>query len=199
MNTGNSKAEIHVLLYLYITREYIGRVYLSRTLGIGEGRLRSILSRLYSQGIIERIRAGVKLSKKGLLIVEDYLRQRGITRIFTGNADELGSASSIVAETCLKYDTSVNILKLRDEAVRGGAQGAIILKYRAGRLIVPPLEDDLCLYARSLCREISGKIKPSEGSIIIVVFADTLREALSGLVSMIESKHYLELSQASIT
>ncbi|AKG38204.1 hypothetical protein MA03_01350 [Infirmifilum uzonense] len=199
MSIGSSRSQLLVMLFLYVNQGYSGRVSLARTLGLGEGRLRGLLSQLSTNKWVVKGRAGTKLSAKGLQELEYYLLKKGVTRLFLGEADELGSKVAVIAETILPYTGKVKILELRDEAVRGGAKGALILTYHEGKLRVPPIEEDLCFYAVKLCREVLGNTHPREGSMVFIVFAESLGEALSGFVNILESKHYGELSHLSMT
>lgn len=199
MSIGSSEERLVIALFLYLCDCFIGRVQLSRELGIGEGKLRRLLSELHSLGLLEKTRAGVRLTPKGSEDLERLLLGKGVTKVFLGNARELNSETSLVAVTRLKVDGKVRALELRDEAVRGGAKGAIIAVVEKGGLKLPPSGDDLCNFASELCREILRRTRGMEGNLVIAVFADELRGAITGFARLLESRYYAELSQRSIT
>ncbi|UNQ73993.1 DUF4443 domain-containing protein [Infirmifilum sp. NZ] len=195
MSTGSSKEHVLVLLFLYFSKSFIGRAQLSEELGIGEGRVRRILLELSQAGFVEKRRAGVRISPKGREAVERTLLSRGVSSFFLSDAQELNANVAVVAIARAPRTAPLNVLGMRDDAVRGGAQGAVISVYRNGSLELPPTDINLCVYASNLCREITRRKSLSENSLIIAVFAYRLADALSGLLSLLYGKHYSELSQ----
>lgn len=195
MSTGSSKEHVLVLLFLYFSKSFIGRAQLSEELGIGEGRVRRILLELSQAGFVEKRRAGVRISPKGREAVERALLSRGVSSFFLSDARELNANVAVVAIARAPRTASLNVLGMRDDAVRGGAQGAVISVYRNGSLELPPAGIDLCVYASNLCREITRRRSLSENSLIIAAFAHRLADALSGLLSLLYGRHYSELSQ----
>ncbi|MEZ0346747.1 MAG: DUF4443 domain-containing protein [Infirmifilum sp.] len=199
MSTGNSEEQLLLLLFLYFNRDYFGRSGLARALQVGEGRLRRLLAELADVGFIVKVRAGTRLTARGVSEVERYLLQKGVVGVFLSSAEELGSEVAVVAYTLVGYSPSIRIVELRDEAVRGGARGAVLLRYEDGKLIVPPIEEDFCVYAKTLCRNIMRRKEPKQGSLVITVFGDSLKDAVQGLVRLLESRYYLALIHPSKT
>ncbi|QOJ78590.1 hypothetical protein IG193_07480 [Infirmifilum lucidum] len=199
MSTGNSREYLLVLFFLYFTPSFVGRFRISSELRIGEGRVRRILSELLKTGLIVRKRAGVKISARGRREVEHALLRKGINELFLSDATELNAAVVVVGIARSVQASKINVLGLRDDAVRGGALGAIISVYRGGSLKLPPADVDLCEYASNLCREITRRKSLEENALIIATFGDKLVDALSGFISLLEGRYYGELSQDSIT
>ncbi len=188
-----------MLFFLYFTPSFVGRSRISSELKIGEGRIRRILSELLKAGLIVRKRAGVKISARGRREVEHILLRKGVNEIFLSDAAELSAAVAVVGIARGVQASKINVLGMRDDAVRGGALGAIISVYRGGSLKLPPADIDLCEYASNLCHEIMRRKSLEENTLIIATFGDKLADALSGFISLLEGRYYGELSQDLIT
>ncbi len=108
----------------------IGRLTLARTLLLGEASVKTLVRRMRREGLVDVDRAaGVFLTREGLELAEELEK----TLEFVGRLD-----LSSVCGDCEAYgvvvrgfrrvvDERVGYLRLRDEVVRGGAEGAIIV------------------------------------------------------------------------
>jgi predicted transcriptional regulator len=185
MSTGSFKLEISVLLFLYLCKGYVGRQTLAEEFGLGEGKLKSLLRKLRERGLLVQVRAGSRLSDSGLSFLENLLREMKVEKIGYVDGGELGA--SLAAYMLLDADLPPrNVVRLRDEAVKEGAEGAVIAISKGNSYILPPGNEDLCLYAPRLC----SKVSPSgnRGNLLIAVFGEKRGDILKGLVSILLSE-----------
>ncbi len=132
----------HVILTLIKLLEGpIGRISLSRELGIGEASSRTLLNRLRELNLIyiDNV-AGAVLTEKGKEIIQKFLgRVRLVGEL---NLEGLVSNSfsnylAIIHDGINLVDSIGGVLRLRDLFVRYGAEGAIILYYLNNEVFMP--------------------------------------------------------------
>ncbi|MBI2659357.1 hypothetical protein HYX05_04650 [Candidatus Woesearchaeota archaeon] len=152
-----------------------GRQEIAKDMELGEGTVRTVLEILKSKKLLDSTKKGHFLSKKG----EDMLNQIygilstpknvAIHHIYP-NLKKIGvivrSASSLK-----------ELYKLRDIAVKNGADGALILKFENG-LYAP--ESD---YEQSY-KELEKGFDFKNGDILVVAFSDSKRNAENGALAI---------------
>ena len=151
----------------------VSRSFLSSSLGLGEGTVRSILGILKSRGYLESSNAGHYLSEKGRAIageIKSNMEMRQISRI------SMFPNKKVVAIKMRNPSKTVNVVALRDEAVKNGAEGAVILKYdRKLRFYDSDYKEDL--------GEMESKLELSENDFAIVACADSFKLAEYGAIA----------------
>jgi len=119
------------LLLLYLLRQgFMGRVFISNILGVGEGKVRSILQTLRKLEYVESSRGGHHISQKGLFFLKNL--EKNFLKV-VGKVDfpEFGwpcSIAGIVRGSALIKKVSKNGMEERDIMVRNGALGAIVFR-----------------------------------------------------------------------
>ena len=145
-----------------------GRAHLSRSLGIGEGTMRTILAHLTGQGLVKSAPMGAKLTKKGVRLLSKIKMKIPNTKDSGASRLTFGLPSN--AAQLRGLDVSVSSLQLRDEMVRSGASGGVLLEFRGGDLILLPYhrraQSD---YARELKR-LESEFDFAEGDRLLVCF-----------------------------
>jgi len=194
MSTGGSEArgsglELGVLLYLYLSKGYVGRARLAEELEVGEGTVRGVLKRLSELGFIERARAGVRLSRKGVVAVEDFLSERLVSKLYVEPVKELEGGLAIVAVLSRCRNPGAAVLKIRDAAVRGGAAGAVIAVSEEGVLRLPPGGEDMCVYLKEVCGRLAY-LRARRGAAVVMVFGERMGRLVKGLLEVFRSPHY---------
>lgn len=159
----------HILkAILVIDKRYVGRKALAAELSIGEGAVRTMLSKMKSYGIIKCERRGCSLTKKG----------RGLYK-------RLSSYISMLHDLNIPYAKPFNCavviregarfvrkgLEERDMAIVGGAKGASLFVLKRGDLWMPGLENVSEKYP-DVADEILSKLEVHDGDAIIVAWAD---------------------------
>lgn len=149
-------------VFRIMSDEPLSRAEIVKRIRIGEGSVRSILDLLKEQRLIESTRAGHFLSTPG-----DYLSKEIGDRI--KGPITLGctvfSNPFRAAVAVLKPNTSFDAVKLRDLALKWGADAALVLLMQGGSLRAPKAEAKLEL------GHISKQLNPDEGSMVILTFS----------------------------
>lgn len=185
MSTGSSKTYLSFLLFLYVSGGYVSRKTLSSELGLGEGVVRSHLRFLNERGLVRSVRAGNALTDSGRNGVRGLLEAVSAKRLGLAPAWELNAREAVYV-LLHGYPPAENVVKLRDEAVREGADGAVIAVFDGGKFRLPPGGEDLCSYAPRLCGEVLGEAE--EEDCLLVVFGERLGAAVKGLVGILLSE-----------
>jgi predicted transcriptional regulator len=156
----------------------VSRAQLSEELGIGEGAVRSLVRKLSLMGLVEVIRSGCTLTTTGEQVVSAFSEHvRGPVELdLTDVWNHARSVGLSVKEGARIVGRG---LEERDEAVRHGAEAAMVLIYRSGRVLMPELEDVTSQYPH-FSEKITSSIKPGEDDCIIIAGASSYRRAESG-------------------
>jgi predicted transcriptional regulator len=156
----------------------IGRIELSRTLGLGEGAVRTIIKHLGSSGIVDPAKEGCLLTQRGIVLYRS-LRAK-LSEIHPVNAGQLALDRASAAVLIRNSSTAVRRgIEQRDAAIRAGATGACTLVYRNGKLVMPMGEhEERTLAAKdSLFADLEKIFSPRNGDVITIVGAPSMRMA----------------------
>ena len=142
----------------------ISRNRLKKELGIGEGTARSILDTLKKKGLISSTRKGHSLTEKGKGIsakLSNIIELKKIrTDIYRGTKQ---------AAALIKHKKPAKIeVKLRDTAIKNGADAALILSFDK-KLHAPGIEAGF--------PELDNLFGFEKNNILVVSFAKTQRDA----------------------
>jgi len=173
-------------VFLYIGKYApVGRKKLSKTLEIGEGVIRNILNRLEKARLIKIEDQGCILTDRGLKILKEL----------ENSFLEIGSLN-IELPWSYKHNYTVVVrgkahmvkkgLEQRDAAIRGGAEGAMILTYVDGRVEMP----GVCVIseeAPDFASKIIEIIKPQDKDVVIIAGADDLKKAKYGALAALQT------------
>jgi predicted transcriptional regulator len=118
--------KIDVLRCLLRIDKPVSRSQLSKTLDLGEGTIRAILSILKKNKLLESNKQGHYLSTKGNKIVKKIRNNINMKKIDLIN---ISPNKKNVAVHIKKLNKIGKSYVLRDEAVKNGADGALILNY----------------------------------------------------------------------
>jgi len=114
----------------------IGRIELSRKLGLGEGAVRTIVKHLSNGGFVDSVKEGCVLTQRGKSLYKS-LRSK-LSEVRAVNARQLALDKASAAVLIRNSGTMVKRgIEQRDAAIRAGAAGACTLVYRKGRLVMP--------------------------------------------------------------
>ena len=157
--------KIDLLRCLLRIEKPVSRSFLSKSLELGEGTIRSILGILKSKGYLESNNTGHYLSENGIKFVEKIKDNTTLKKI---DGILLFPNKKIVAIKIKNPAKTVNVVALRDEAVKNGAEGALILKYNK------KLRFHDSDYKENLS-EIENKLELRENDFVIVAYADSYK------------------------
>jgi len=174
---------VQVLAVLYLLSEYkrLGRYQISEILSLGEGVVRRILKRLRDKGFVTTSRGGTSLTLRGKELLKAIFRKFDIKKVAEVNVTKIiGSGYSGIGVCCSTL--SQNVLKIRDEVVRGGAEGALILKFERGKLTIPYLDKEEIPGMHEFVESVTKTFELSDGDVVIVGFNKKLGRALMGAI-----------------
>jgi predicted transcriptional regulator len=160
----------------------LGRGKISRMLELGEGTIRTILSRLSEAGLITTSRKGCSLTQKGKAL---WSALKGVMpEIIELEEVDLMLAPKNVAVLVRGYAEKVrNGIEQRDAAISRGAKGAVTMICKDSRIIIPGVNMDLERGYPATFRKIMFLMKPKDGDVIIVSGASTRKEAEYGALA----------------
>lgn len=160
----------HVLLALLElgAAKSMGRLRLGRELGLGEGAVRNLLSRLRRRDIVTSDRRGCRLTRRGLRLYEQLrLVLRGPYPVQAGRlALDKYSCALLVRGGGAGVRFGI---EQRDEGIKVGASGIVTLVYAKGKFAMPGGSGDCeADYGGPEWPELRRLLAPEEGDAIIV-------------------------------
>lgn len=171
-------AELYLMLHIINEMEYVGRYYLSEKLDLGETTIRNVLNILKQLNIIEAYRGGHRLTPYGQEVIEEISKSVEIYPDF-----DLGVSRENVLFIVRDFsDKMRSVLEFRDDIIRAGGRGAIILVYKEGELIFPDSGQPVSIWRTDITDKVMEKTVLHEGDVVIIVSSENQKEALlSGL------------------
>ncbi len=174
--------EVHVLEAIEIMgkEESIGRIKLSKELGLGEGAVRTLLKHLKKQGLVTVTpKLGCKLTKNGRKIYEIIKSKIAGPLEIPKTSITLGIYNMGVlvrkAANVVGYG-----LEQRDAAIKVGASGATTLVYKNSLLTMPGIEENCFKDALNVKEMLISNFSPQEDDVIIIGSADDKATAKLG-------------------
>ena len=173
----------HVLRAIELLAEKtIGRSRLSEELKVGEGTMRTIISRLKDADLIKTSRLGCILTGKGLKLWDEY--KKVFRKKIKIGENELTLADynfAILVKNCgNKVESGI---KQRDAAVMVGANGATTIILKEGHLIIPSVSDDVAQDFPKAADQIVRLFQPEENDVIVIVSGDSSEKAEYGALA----------------
>jgi predicted transcriptional regulator len=160
----------------------IGRVKLSKTLGLGGGAIRTLVKHLETERMIKISRTGIVLSDCGKKLFLD-LKSRISKEIEVPESSlTIGSCNVAIlvkdAANFVKHG-----LEQRDAAIKIGALGATTLVFSHGKLNMPGIEEDAFKGDPPIRVELVSKFQPQENDVVIIGSANDKLTAEYGAIA----------------
>ncbi len=165
---SDPKAALAAYSLMILREGRMGRKGLAEALGVGEATGRTILSKLKAAGLAASDRGGAYLTPAGEEKSESLLR---LVRPIRVELPERYGNAVVGVEVKAACDLLRTGVRQRDEAVRGGALGALVLIKRGGKYVFPEDGQEYPLVASP---------EPADGSCVIVAWADSTSQAIHG-------------------
>lgn len=168
---GFSYPHVCYALLLIGNNKALGRIQLSKRLGLGEGTVRTILKHLSNDGIIKSTKQGCTLTPKGRSL-HTHLKER-ISTTFVVDAKPLALDIVSVAVRIKGMASKVRQgIEQRDAAVRAGGTGACTLLMRRGRFVMPIGKDEWKLdHSDPASEELENIFHAEENDVIVIASA----------------------------
>lgn len=175
-----SFTELHLAKAIdVIGRERIGRLGLSRRLGLGEGTTRTLIDRLLEARLVKISIRGCELTGRGLSIMKDLDSKLGPKARVPRSPITVGpyDFGILVRDAANRVSGGI---EQRDAAVRAGANGAVTLLFNDDQLLMPSAEGSKTKQSPDAVGQIVKNFRPEENAVIMIAGGDTERLAENG-------------------
>jgi hypothetical protein len=157
----------------------LGRNKLAEKLIVGDGAVRTIISRLRDAGLIETSKEGCNLTKKGVEIwrqFEEFFPKRMDLPKSELSESEFNFAF-LVKNCTLKVGSGID---QRDAAIIAGARKALIIAFRNGHLCIQSVSDCVEEQYPVAANLILKELAPQDNDVIIIAGGDSALKAKRG-------------------
>jgi predicted transcriptional regulator len=173
--------EVHVVKALELIGDSnsIGRIRLSRELGLGEGTTRTLLKHLKNEGIIGSSRSGIVFSEDGKKLFSELRSKLSQSTEIPSSPLTLGACNIAV----LVRDSAKAVgsgMEQRDVAIKSGASGATTLIFSSNKLSLPTGEENISESLPMLHDQLVTQFSPKENDVIIVGCGENKAQAELG-------------------
>jgi predicted transcriptional regulator len=161
--------EAHVVKALEIISKcgIVGRIRLSKELGLGEGTTRTLLKHLKNEGMTQSSRSGISFSEEGKRLFSDLRSKLSEGVDVPRSPLTVGSFNIAI----LVRDSAQAVgsgMEQRDIAIKSGASGATTLVFSGNKLSMPTREQNVSESSPMLHDELVTKLNPNQNDVIIV-------------------------------
>jgi predicted transcriptional regulator len=170
----------HIFYALELVAEKpIGRNKLAEKLHVGEGAIRTIISRLKDAGLIVTSKEGCTLTGKGLSVWKNFEAafpkrvEIGKTTLTTSEYNY----AFLVKNMGHKVKSGID---QRDAAIMGGARRAVVIVFKNGCLMIESVSNSVEKDFPEAANELLKNLKPEDNDVIIIAGADDLLKAKRG-------------------
>ena len=170
----------HIFYALELMAEKpIGRTKLAEKLNIGEGAIRTIISRLKDAGLVVTSKEGCNLTDKGLNVWEKFVKvfPKRIRIKKTPLTTSEYNYAFLVKNKGHKVKSGID---QRDAAIIGGARRAVAMVFKNGRLMIESCSNSIERDFPEASNRILKDLKPEDNDVIIIAGADNLLKAKRG-------------------
>ena len=179
--------EVEVLKAIFgigYSKTNLGRSRLGQLTGLGQGEIRTLISRLKTSDLIIVDARGCKLTEKGKKVFSALSKALPFSSHVEVRPLGLGrSAWAILVRTSEKKIRSG--IEQRDASIRVGANGALTVIYSQGRFMIPGVQNKSDADCEALgpsepWKTIRNVGRPKNDDVVIVSWADTEMLAEAG-------------------
>jgi len=157
----------------------VGRIKLSKELGLGEGTTRTLIKHFKKENLIIISKSGIELSEKGKRLFSSLRAEMSKEVEIPPSSLTVGTFNVAVlvrnVGSAVKYG-----LEQRDAAIATGANGATTLIFRDNRLTMPSVTEDVFKNTPAIRDTLLSKLQPKENDVIIIGSAEDKRLAEFG-------------------
>ena len=170
------------------SRSSVGRQKLGQLTGLGQGEVRTLISRLKENGLIAVEPRGIKFAEKGKKEFDSISRSIPFSSAVDASDLALGDFSWAL----IVRDKSSRVkkgLEQRDAAIRAGASGALTVIYSGGKFQIPSIEqksgptDSESMGPAEPWTSIRRESSPRDNDVVVVSGAETLHLAEEGALA----------------
>lgn len=137
---------------------------------MGEGAVKTLILHLKREGLVDSVRAGSFLTKKGVKFVNEFLKVIS-SECFLGSSN-LTQSKNNYAVLLRNFRSQIRSgLEQRDGAILYGATGAMTMVYQKNKFVFPGEEKDCLLSDKEVRKVLLETLRPKEGDVIILASA----------------------------
>ncbi len=162
-----------------LSEKPLGRNKLAEKLNVGDGAVRTIISRLREANLIETSKTGCGLTAKGQAVWHQFKEVFPVQMDLVQtelNPKECNHAF-LIKNCGEKVHTGIN---QRDAAIIAGARKALVMVYKNGHLRIESVSDNLEKQFPKAATQLLEQMKPQENDAIVVATAETPLKAKRG-------------------
>jgi len=165
----------------------VGRVKLSKTLGLGEGTIRTLIKHFENEGLIKTSKTGIVLTNSGKKLTSS-LKSRISKETEVPRSFLTVGPFNVAILIKNAADAIKGGLEQRDAAIKVGALGATTLIYGRGKLNMPLVDEDIFRDYPAIREALISKLKPQENDVIIIGSANSKSNAeLAAIAATLET------------
>jgi predicted transcriptional regulator len=157
----------------------LGRNKLAEKLNVGDGAVRTIISRLRESGLIDTAKNGCNLTEKGEAVwkqfEEVFPKQVDLQKSELTNAEY--NHAFLVKNAGEKVGSGID---QRDAAIIAGARRALVIVYKNGHLGIQSVSDSIEKQYPKAAKQILEQMQPNDNDVVIVASAETPLKAKRG-------------------
>jgi predicted transcriptional regulator len=162
-----------------LAKEPLGRNKLAKKLNVGDGAVRTIISRLRNAGLIETSKEGCSLTKKGLDIWGQF-EQIFPKRVEIPKNELIESEFNfafLVKNSGQKVRSGID---QRDAAIIAGARKALVIVFKGGHLCIESVSNCIEKDYPEAAGQILKEFAPEDNDAIVIAGADSALRAKRG-------------------
>jgi hypothetical protein len=159
----------HVLkaMQLLHKESYVSRGSFCKALHLGEGAVKTLILHLKEEGLVDTVRSGTFLTKKGQKFMNEFFKMMPAECLVPKSTITQGKNNYAILLRNFANEIKSGI-EQRDAAILYGATGAITILFRKNKFIFPGEEVD-CLQSDKKTKQILLEdLQPRDGDIIII-------------------------------
>ena len=162
-----------------LSQEPLGRNKLAKELSVGDGAVRTIISRLRNAELIETSKEGCNLTEKGLETWRQF--EQVFPKRVEIPASELSQSEFNFAFLVKNSGNKVKSgIDQRDAAIIAGARKALIAVFKDGHLRIESVSDCIEKLYPKAAAQILKELTPEDNDVVIIAGADTALRAKRG-------------------
>jgi predicted transcriptional regulator len=170
----------HIFFALELMAEKpIGRTKLAEKLNVGDGAIRTIVSRLKDAGLIVISKEGCNLTDKGVSVWKNFAEvfPKRVAIEKTPLTNSKYNYAFLVKNRGHKVKSGID---QRDAAIMGGARRAVVIVSRKGHLVIESISNSIEKDFPEAAKKILKDLKPEDNDVIIIAGADDPIKAKRG-------------------
>jgi predicted transcriptional regulator len=162
-----------------LAQEPLGRNKLAKKLNVGDGAVRTIISRLRNAGLIETSKEGCGLTEKGLEVWGQF--EQVFPKRVEIPKNDLIESEFIFAFLVKNGGQRVRSgIDQRDAAIIAGARKALVMVFREGHLCIESVSNHLEKDYPKAADQILKEFEPENNDAIVIAGADSALRAKRG-------------------